>query len=99
MKLLKAKKTDVHDCAMRLDQFRDFLGGVKEILYAILTWPFLCLVNGEYTTLTRAAHKAYHHPTFRHHAPAQKAKVHHMCHRLQRAHTSERLQFPGSNRY
>ena len=98
MKLLKAKKTDVHDCAMRLDQFRDFLGGVKEMVYSILTWPFLYLVSGEYTTPTRADHKAYHHPSFRHHAPAQKAGVHHMNLHSLRARTSERL-YPGTNRY
>ena len=96
---LKAKKRDVLDCAIRLDQLRDFLGGVKEILYAILTWPFLYLENAEYTKLKTTDHKVYHHPPFRHHAPAQKAKVHHMNLRSLRARTSERLQYPGTNRY
>lgn len=82
-----------------LFELRDILGNVKEILFAILTWPFFYLVNAEYTKLKTTGHKAYHHPTFQHHAPAQKAKVHHMNLRLQRARTSERLQFPGSNRY
>ena len=95
---LKAKKTDVHHCAIVLFELRNFIGGVKEMVYSILTWPFLYLRSGEYTTLTRAAHKAYHHPTFRHHAPAQKAGVHHMNLHSLRARTSERL-YPGTNRY
>ena len=82
-----------------LFELRDILGNVKQMVYSILTWPFLCLVSGEYTTPTRADHKAYHHPSFQHHAPAQKAGVHHMNLRLQRARTSERLRYPGSNRY
>ena len=82
-----------------LFELRDLLGSIKEILFAILTWPFLYLMRAEYTTPKTTGHKAYHHPPFRHHAPAQKAGVHHMNLRLQRARTSERLRYPGSNRY
>lgn len=82
-----------------LFELRDILGNVKQMVYSILTWPILYLANAEYTKLKTTGHKAYHHPTFQHHAPAQKAGVHHMNLRLQRARTSERLRYPGSNRY
>ena len=96
---LKAKKRDVLDCAIVLFKLRDFLGNVKEILYAILTWPILYLVNAEYTKLKKAAHKTDHYPTFQHHVGHRKAGVHHMNRRSQHARTSERLPFPESNRY
>ena len=80
-------------------ELRDLLGNVKEMVYSILIWPFLYLMRAEYTKLTKAAHNVDHYPTFQHHVGHRKAGVHHMNRRSQRARTSVRLQYPGSNRY
>ena len=82
-----------------LFELRDILGNVKEMVYSILIWPILYLVNAEYTKLTRAAHRTDHYPTFQHHVGHRKAGVHHMNLRLRHAQTSERLRYPGTNRY
>ena len=82
-----------------LFELRDILGNVKEMVYSILIWPILYLMRAEYTKLKKAGRKTYHYPTFQHHVGHRKAGVHHMNRRLQRGRTSERLQYPGLNRY
>ncbi len=82
-----------------LFELRDILGGVKEMVYSILIWPFLYLMRAEYTKLTKAAHKTDHYPTFQHHVGHRKAGVHHMNLRLRHAQTSEHPRSPGCCRY